>query len=83
MIQTCQHGRYEIEQQHTKSFQPTTFAGAHFALLRLLLMSAIFALSAHFWMMPALSLLFCMTAVVAPCDLLYGTGIMRLVIIAW
>ena len=58
------------------------FAGAHYALLELLVMSAISVLSAHFLMELELSMLICMTAVVVPCAPLCGTRTRRMFLIA-
>ena len=58
------------------------FAGAHYALLELLVMSAISVLNAHFLMELELSMLICMTAVVVPCAPLCGTRTRRMFLIA-
>ena len=54
----------------------------HYALLELLVMSAISVLSAHFLMELELSMLICMTAVVVPCAPLCGTRTRRMFLIA-
>ena len=61
---------------------PEIFAGAHYALLELLVMSAISVLNAHFLMELELSMLICMTAVVVPCAPLCGTRTRRVFLIA-
>ena len=52
---------------------PEIFASAHYALLQLLVMSAISVLNAHFLLELELSMLICMTAVVVPRAPLCGT----------
>ena len=60
---------------------PETFAGARYAPLELLVMSAISVLNAHFSMELELNMQVCMTAVVVPCALLCGTRTRRVFLI--
>ena len=61
---------------------PEMFAGAHYALLELLVMSAISGLKAQFLMELELNILICMTAVVVSCTPLCGTRTRRVFLIA-
>ena len=61
---------------------PEIFTGAHYAVLELLVTSAISVLNAQFLMESELSMLICMTAVAVPCAPSCGTRTRRVFLIA-
>ena len=70
-------GLQHFDELHVRVSEPH-----HYALLELLVMSAISVLNAHFLMELELSMLICMTAVVVPCAPLCGTRTRRMFLIA-